>query len=96
MPLSKEAADALAGHIHRTWTRKECLQCGTNNWALHGYITLITADNLGVALGAPILPSAAAVCQMCGNTVLINLVVAGVPLPPGRSSIPPGPGKGRS
>jgi hypothetical protein len=28
---------------------------------------------------------------VCGNTVLINLVVAGVPLPPTKSGAPPGP-----
>jgi hypothetical protein len=96
MPLTKQAGDALAEHLHRTWTRKECLQCGGNNWALHGYVTLITADTLVATPGAPILPCAAAVCQMCGNTVLINLVVAGVPLPPGTSMPPPASSRARS
>jgi len=96
VPLSREATDALANHIHRVWTQKECFHCGTNNWALHGYITLITGDTLGAPVGAPILPSAAAVCQTCGNTVLINLVVAGVPLPAAKSVAPPPSGKIRS
>jgi hypothetical protein len=91
--LPKEAHDALTSHINRTWARKECAQCGTINWALHGYITLTIADTLGSSVGASILPTAAAVCQVCGNTVLINLVVAEVPLPPTRSTAPLGPGK---
>ena len=53
MPLLKEAADALTDHIHRTWTKKECLLCGMNNWALHGYITLITADDCWAPRPAP-------------------------------------------
>jgi hypothetical protein len=89
--LPKEAQDALTAHINRTWATKECLQCGLNNWAMHGYITLTIADTLGGIQGASILPTAAAVCQVCGNTVLINLVVAGVPLPPTKSGAPPGP-----
>jgi hypothetical protein len=89
--LPKEAQDALTAHINRTWATKECLQCGMNNWAMHGYITLTIADTLGGIQGASILPTAAAVCQVCGNTVLINLVVAGVPLPPTKSGAPPGP-----
>jgi hypothetical protein len=94
--LPKAAQDALATHIDRTWARRECVQCGMNNWATHGYITLTIADTLGSAVGASILPTAAAVCQVCGNTVLINLVVAGVPLPATttKSGAPPGwPGK---
>jgi hypothetical protein len=91
--LTAEAQHALAAHITRTWVRKECLQCGAYNWALHGYITLTIADTLGSSIGASILPTAAAVCQVCGNTVLINLVVAGVPLPPTKSGAPPGGGK---
>ena len=87
--LPQSAQEVLIAHINRTWTRKECLQCGTINWALHGYITVTIADTVGGLQGASILPTAAAVCQVCGTTVLINLVVANVPLPPMKSGPPP-------
>ena len=87
--LTREAQEALVAHINRTWARKECALCGTINWATHGYITVTIADTVGGVQGASILPTAAAVCQMCGNTVLINLVVANVPLPPMKSGPPP-------
>ena len=87
--LTKEAQDALFAHVNRTWARKECSQCGMIDWAMHGYITLTIADTLGGMQGASILPTAAAVCQVCGNTLLINLVVANVPLPPTKTGPPP-------
>jgi hypothetical protein len=32
----------------------------------------------GVVLGGPTLPSAALVCQTCGNTIFLNLIVLGL------------------
>ena len=87
--LTKEAQDALFAHINRTWAKKECVHCGMLDWAVHGYITLTIADTLGGMQGASILPTAAVVCQVCGNTVLVNLVVANVPLPAVKSGPPP-------
>ena len=76
--LPPDQLAALTAHINRTWVRKNCQLCDSNNWVLHGYVTLIVADTLGLVLGAPVMPSAAAVCQVCGHTVLINLLVARV------------------
>jgi hypothetical protein len=68
----------IAEHLKRTWRHSACLHCGSATWELHGHITILLSDTVG-AVAAPSagLPSVAMVCQRCGNTVLINLVVAG-------------------
>jgi hypothetical protein len=66
----------LAEHLQKTWRTPACVSCGCALWELHGFVTLVLTDSPSVATGESGLPSVAVVCQRCGNTVLINLVVA--------------------
>jgi hypothetical protein len=71
----------IAEHLKRTWRSPICHLCGCDVWELHGYVTLVLTDSPATATGADGLPTVAVVCQRCGNTILINLVVARA-LPP--------------
>jgi hypothetical protein len=66
----------IAEHIKKTWRTPGCLLCGCIVWELHGHVTVLLSDAPGATVSAEGLPSVAVVCQRCGNTILINLVVA--------------------
>jgi len=69
----------LVEHLKRTWIVQVCPMCKQNNWEIHGQVTL----SLGTTAGRPAaagqsLPCALVICQVCGNSVIVNLVVAAV------------------
>jgi len=65
-------------HIKNTWTVQSCPMCKQNNWEIHGQVTLSLGPSVGRSSAAgQSLPCAVIVCQVCGNSVIINLVVAG-------------------
>ncbi len=57
-----------------------CPTCGNRNWTLvDGFVSVATADLLGVQLSPPrYLPSVAVTCNQCGNTQLFNLNLLGL------------------
>ncbi len=76
MALDEAARTKLAEHLQKTWRSPGCVLCGSTTWELHGYVTIILSDAPGASAGTEGLPACALVCQRCGNTVIINLVVA--------------------
>lgn len=79
MALAPNEIKQLSEFINARWSTKKCSMCGSNNWDITGHITLIVSDVPGLMqVGSPALPCAAAICQFCGNTVIVNLVVAGI------------------
>lgn len=82
MALSPNEHQAVLAHVNRTWLTKLCPMCGANNWMLYGVIRMSLIDsttppNLWHNIYAQTMPTAAMLCQNCGNTVLVNMVVAG-------------------
>lgn len=80
MALDPITSNTVLSIINRKWKNKNCLLCGANAWAINGYVTL-TMSNVPteqVIGGGVVLPSAAVICRNCGNTHIINLVIAGL------------------
>jgi len=72
----------VVAHLGQKW-HAGCPMCGTKRWELSGHVTLTLSDAPGaMVIGGPVLPCIAAVCQNCGNTVLVNLVAAKLLGPP--------------
>jgi len=79
MALSPEEEQRAITHLRLKWQRKPCPMCGGGPWIVHGHVTLSLANKAhGVVLGGRSLPCAAVVCSICGNTALVNLLIAGV------------------
>jgi hypothetical protein len=80
MALSQEQMRALIAFVNERWSgNAACRQCGQNNWSIDSYVLHpLSPAPTTVTLGAGVLPSAAFVCKNCGNTLFVNLVVAGV------------------
>ena len=76
MAVDETTRRKIAEHVKRTWRSPGCLICGCLTWELHGHVTLILGDAPGATVSTDALPSLALVCQRCGNTVLVNLVLA--------------------
>lgn len=74
-----EVAKKISEHVRTKW-KNGCPMCNSKNWELAGFTGISVKKDLGpdVILGGPNLPSACILCRNCGNTVLINLIVAGV------------------
>lgn len=83
MAIDEALTRKLQEHINAKWQRG-CPMCGAKAWALSGFTTALgVTDNIpkGAILGAPFLPTAVLVCSNCGNTVLVNAIVAGLAAP---------------
>lgn len=57
-----------------------CSLCANNNWTLaDGYVSLTLQDDLSSwSVGGPSLPSVALICNHCGKTELMNLLMLGL------------------
>ena len=79
MHLKPEQIKTLIDHVNAKWKRHECDRCNTNDWEIIGYVSMsLTPHPSQLVGGAASLTTAAFVCKNCGNTRLINLVIAGV------------------
>ncbi len=77
MALDWEVEDKVRDFINTKWTTKKCHLCAANDWAIRGYVLLPIGDKLHLVIGQEVLPSVVVVCKNCGNTHVINAVIAG-------------------
>jgi ribosomal protein S27AE len=70
----------LVQHLEQKWTNKNCTMCGESAWNVPEEIyELREFHGGGLVVGpVPIVPVLPVTCSNCGNTVLINAIVAGV------------------
>lgn len=75
----KSMQDRILSALAKRWKTTDCLLCGGNRWSLNGFAHVsISGDAAWAVRGGKTLPSAAMVCEECGNTVIVNLVAIGV------------------
>jgi len=61
---------------------KICPVCKNNNWNVSERpVELREFHGGGLTIGGPIYPLLAVTCQVCGNTILFNAIVAGLVSP---------------
>jgi hypothetical protein len=67
----------LGGEMPDRW---QCWYCGDSRWTLgDGFVTLVLSyGSSPFQPSGNTLPSLALICQTCGNTVLLNLLVLGL------------------
>lgn len=70
--------ERLIENINRNWSTKNCPMCGGNNWAISDDVMAMmrVGENNDIMLGGRITPVVPVICNECGNTVLINPIVA--------------------
>ncbi len=79
MPLDDVQKKAFLEFVKTRTRLGACDVCGSNAWTFSDSIWELREFNGGsLKLGGPIYPVLAATCPNCGNTHLLNAIVAGV------------------
>lgn len=82
MALEPERLQALLAFTRKQWKSPACQLCGHNEWAIDGPAEIAIPYPPGSfeerIKRPPTLACAAFTCRNCGNTVLVNMVVAGL------------------
>lgn len=73
MTLKPAEFDKLKAHVDKTWTSSRCPMCDANDWGVSGTVHLPLQD-----MAPCCVPLVVQTCLTCGNTVFINMVVAGL------------------
>ncbi len=64
-------------HLEEKWAGRPCAQCGVAAWRVHDAIfELRQYTGANVVIGGPIVPVIPVFCANCGNTVLVNAILA--------------------
>lgn len=82
--------DAAGRWLREKWPNPQCPMCFARNWHVAPTAELRDFTGGDLVLGGPIIPVVPVVCTNCGNTVLVNALIAGaVEQPPQASSDTP-------
>ena len=76
--FSQEQLAQIDQHLRTKW-RNPCPMCGERRWSPHAYaIVPLSPNSRNIVIGGLVLSNVALVCENCGYTALLNLVVAGL------------------
>ena len=71
-------ANKFLQHLNTKWSGRPCAQCGAATWQVQDVIFELRGFSGGsLVLGGPIIPLIPVTCSNCGNTILINAILAG-------------------
>lgn len=66
-------------HLQAKWAGRPCPMCGVSDWNVHDSTFQLTEFNQGsMVIGGPVIPVVPVICKNCGNTILINAIIAGL------------------
>ena len=71
-------------HLRTKWGGTPCPMCRVTNWSIQGAIYQLPQFNpIGMVIGGSLIPVVPVVCGNCGNTILVNAILAGLWTNPG-------------
>jgi hypothetical protein len=77
--MAKIENQKMIAHLTAKWQNRPCPMCGSGPWNVQDSSFQLTEFNQGVmVLGGPVIPVVPVVCVNCGNTVLVNGIIAHV------------------
>jgi hypothetical protein len=69
----------MINYLREKWAGRPCPLCAVGNWTVQTSAFELRQFYEGnMVLGGPIIPVVPVVCTNCGNTVLVNALIAGV------------------
>lgn len=69
---------ALIEHLRIKWQGRPCQQCGTGSWNVQDKAYELRQFYSGsLVTGGAVIPVIPVICSNCGNTVLVNAIIAG-------------------
>lgn len=80
MAMNDDVKAKLIRHLEDKWSDQKCPMCGHSSWNVPSEIYEIREFYGGdIIVGPiPIVPLLPVTCSNCGNTILINSIVAGI------------------
>src|ERR1700753_388856 len=93
MKLTDEQQKQFLAFINAKWRPSSCGICKQNSWGLPQHVYEMREFHGGTLVigGSPIVPVCPVVCNICGNTVLVNALIAGLDLSQAKQEIVPPP-----
>jgi hypothetical protein len=78
--MAKIDSKKLIEQLKIKWNERPCPMCGEKNWSVQDTIFELREFQHGsmVIGNGPLVPVAPVTCNNCGNTFLINAIVAGL------------------
>ncbi len=68
--------------LNEKWNDRTCPMCGEGNWNVQDHVfQLIVFSEGTMIVGGPVVPLIPVSCGNCGNTVLVNAIIAGAVTP---------------
>ncbi len=80
--MAKINTEKLIQHLNDKWKTQPCPLCGARQWNVQDKSFELREFHGGsIVIGpGPIIPVIPVICANCGNTILVNSLVAGVEL----------------
>ena len=77
--MAKFESKKILAHLQSKWGQRSCPMCNGGPWNVQDSSFQLAEFNEGaLVLGGPLVPVIPVTCSNCGNTVLVNAIVAGV------------------
>ena len=67
----------LIDHLKDKWGDRPCPMWGATDWSLPATLYRLVEFNEGLIFGGHIIPIVPIMCTNCGNTQLVNAIIAG-------------------
>lgn len=78
-----EQGEQIGAWLTKKWTpTRTCFQCGATAWTATAHPVFLQIGQVGIGLTVAAFPCVAVICQNCGNTILVNAIIAGIVSPP--------------
>jgi len=72
-------SDKFIKLLNEKWGGRKCPMCGGGPWNVQDSPFQLMKFNEGkIVVGGPLIPVIPVSCRNCGNTVLVNAIIAGV------------------
>lgn len=78
--MSNIDSEKLIQHLKTKWAGRNCPLCNKGNWNVSDKVYELREFHGGNLIigGTPIVPVLPVTCDNCGNTILVNSIVAGL------------------
>ena len=78
--MSKLDSEKLIGHLKQKWGGQKCPMCHQGKWSVQDNVYELRGFHGGSMVfgGSALIPIVPVTCDNCGNTILVNGIMAGV------------------
>lgn len=77
--MAKFDASKFIARLNQKWGNRPCPMCGVSKWSVQeSTFQLMEFSESGLVVGGPVIPVVPITCTNCGNTVLVNAILAEV------------------